>query len=103
MHDCVGSSQTNWQPRGLTADYELFGDSSRDRAWPDQVCASRCAGPRSTARSRPPESPFACVVPALGAKNIVYRDTKDRLHELSRDANGTTGTANLTELADALP
>lgn len=48
-------------------------------------------------------APTACVIPALGVHNIVYRDTEDRLHELWRDAAGTTGTTNLTFVAGAPP
>lgn len=41
-------------------------------------------------------SPTACVSPGLDVYNIAYRDTSGRLHELWRDANGATGTTNLT-------
>ena len=46
-------------------------------------------------------APTACVIPGLGVHNIAYRDTSGRLHELWRDANGQTGTSNLTQLAGA--
>ncbi len=45
--------------------------------------------------------PTACVLPGLGVQNIAYRDTSGRLHELWRDAQGNTGTTNLTENAGA--
>ena len=90
-----------WHPEVLTADYELFGDILGIEPGPIRYASLRRSEEYGTESAA--GVPFACVVPALGAKNIVYRDTKDRLHELSRDANGTTGTANLTELADAPP
>jgi hypothetical protein len=43
----------------------------------------------------------ACVIPGLGVHNIAYRDTSGRLHELWRDAQGGTGTTNLTANANA--
>jgi hypothetical protein len=46
-------------------------------------------------------APTACVIPGLGVHNIAYRDTSNRLHELWRDAQGRTGTSNLTQLASA--
>ena len=46
-------------------------------------------------------APTACVIPGLGVHNIAYRDTSGRLHELWRDAQGRTGTSNLTQLAGA--
>jgi len=46
-------------------------------------------------------APTACVIPGLGVHNIAYRDTSGRLHELWRDAQGLTGTSNLTQLAGA--
>jgi Calcineurin-like phosphoesterase len=50
-------------------------------------------------------SPTSLVIPASsgqsGVENIVYRDGDDRLHELWRDANGVTGTTNLTANANA--
>jgi hypothetical protein len=46
-------------------------------------------------------APTACVIPGLGVHNIAYRDTSGRLHELWRDAQGQTGTSNLTQLAGA--
>lgn len=48
-------------------------------------------------------SPAACVIPGLGAQNIAYRDMSGRLHELWRDAQGGTGTTNLTANAGAPP
>lgn len=58
---------------------------------------------RSAEFGTPPASgpPTACVVPGLGADNICYRDTSGRLHELWRDAQGATGTTNLTDNAQA--
>lgn len=58
-------------------------------------------------RSEEYGTPAAAGVPTgfgfagLGVTNIVYRDTDDRLHELWRDAAGTTGTTNLTAVAGA--
>ena len=51
----------------------------------------------------PPAScaPTACVIPALGVQNVVYRATDGRRHELWRDVAGTTGTTNLTNAANA--
>jgi YVTN family beta-propeller protein len=46
-------------------------------------------------------APSACVIPGLGVHNIAYRDTSGRLHELWRDAQGATGTTNLTDNAGA--
>ena len=45
--------------------------------------------------------PTAVVIPGLGVHNIAFRDTSGRLHELWRDAQGQTGTSNLTGLAGA--
>ena len=41
------------------------------------------------------------MIPGLGVHNIAYRDTSGRLHELWRDAQGGTGTTNLTGNANA--
>lgn len=46
-------------------------------------------------------APTAVVIPAMGVQNIAYRDGSGRLHELWRDAGGSTGTSNLTALANA--
>lgn len=46
-------------------------------------------------------APTACVIPGLGVYNIAYRDTSGRLHELWRDAQGGTGTTDLTANAGA--
>jgi len=43
--------------------------------------------------------PTACVVPGLGVHDIAYRDTSGDLHELWRDAQGGTGTTDLTKIA----
>ena len=43
--------------------------------------------------------PTACVVPDLGVHDIAYRDTSGHLHELWRDAQGGTGTTDLTAIA----
>jgi kumamolisin len=43
--------------------------------------------------------PTACVVPGLGVHDIAYCDTSGDLHDLWRDAQGGTGTANATEIA----
>jgi hypothetical protein len=58
---------------------------------------------RSAQYGTPPATgaPTACVIPGLGVHNIAYRDTSGRLHELWRDAQGRTGTSNLTALANA--
>lgn len=45
--------------------------------------------------------PTAVVIPGLGVHNVAFRDTSGRLHELWRDAQGLTGTSNLTALASA--
>ncbi|HEV7475177.1 MAG TPA: hypothetical protein VGN90_14080 [Pyrinomonadaceae bacterium] len=45
--------------------------------------------------------PAACVIPATGVEIIAYRDTAGHLHELWRDANGVTGTTDLTQSAGA--
>ncbi|WP_199178121.1 Dot/Icm T4SS effector Zinc-dependent metalloprotease LegP [Mycobacterium hubeiense] len=45
--------------------------------------------------------PTACVIPGLGVHNVAYRDTSGRLHALWRDAQGGTGTTNLTANAGA--
>lgn len=47
--------------------------------------------------------PTAVVIPGLGVHNVAFRDTSGRLHELWRDAQGLTGTSNLTALAGAPP
>ncbi len=46
-------------------------------------------------------APTSCVIPGTGGSNIAYRDTSGRLHELWRDANGRTGTTDLTGNAGA--
>ena len=46
-------------------------------------------------------SPTACVIPGPAGYDIAYRDTWGRLHELWRDAQGLTGTTNLTANAGA--
>jgi hypothetical protein len=52
----------------------------------------------------PAESPpTACVIPGLGVHNIAYRDKDGQLHELWRDAQGATGTTDLTANAGAPP
>jgi Trypsin len=58
---------------------------------------------RSAEFETPPAAspPTACVIPGLGVSNIAYRDTAGQLHELWRDARGTTGTTNLTAIASA--
>ena len=58
---------------------------------------------RSAEFGTPPAAgpPTACVIPGLGVHNIAYRDTSGRLHELWRDAQGATGTTNLTANAGA--
>ena len=58
---------------------------------------------RSAQFGTPPAAgrPTACVIPGLGVDNIAYRDTSGRLHELWRDAQGATGTTNLTGIAGA--
>ncbi|MGH4007808.1 MAG: hypothetical protein ACRDTH_06545 [Pseudonocardiaceae bacterium] len=58
---------------------------------------------RSAEFGTPPTTgpPTACVIPGLGIHNIAYRDTSGRLHELWRDAQGATGTTNLTANAPA--
>jgi hypothetical protein len=43
--------------------------------------------------------PTVCVVPGLGVHDIAYRDTSGHLHELWRDAQGGTGTTDLTKIA----
>lgn len=45
--------------------------------------------------------PAAVVIPGLGVHNVLFRDSGGRLHELWRDAQGMTGTSNLTSLAGA--
>jgi hypothetical protein len=58
---------------------------------------------RSAEFGTPPAAspPTACVIPGLGVYNIAYRDTSGQLHELWRDAQGGTGTTNLTANAGA--
>jgi hypothetical protein len=58
---------------------------------------------RSAQFGTPPAAgpPTACVIAGLGVHNIAYRDPSGRLHELWRDANGATGTTNLTDNAGA--
>jgi hypothetical protein len=58
---------------------------------------------RSAEFETPPAAgpPTACVIPGLGVYNIAYRDTSGQLHELWRDAQGTTGTTDLTAHAGA--
>jgi hypothetical protein len=58
---------------------------------------------RSAEFGTPPAAgvPTACVIPGLGVSNINYRDTSGDLHELWRDAQGNTGTTNLTAYASA--
>jgi len=46
-------------------------------------------------------APTPCVIPGLGVHNIAYCDTSGELHELWRDAQGVTGTTNLTDNAGA--
>jgi YVTN family beta-propeller protein len=48
-------------------------------------------------------APTPCVIPGLGVHNIAYRDTRGHLHELWRDAQGATGTTDLTDNAGAPP
>jgi hypothetical protein len=43
--------------------------------------------------------PTACVVPGLGVHDIAYRDASGHLHELWRDAQGSTGTTDVTAIA----
>lgn len=58
---------------------------------------------RSAEYRTPPAAgpPTACVIPGLGVHNIAYRDGSGQLHELWRDAQGVTGTTNLTANAGA--
>jgi hypothetical protein len=58
---------------------------------------------RSAEFGTPPAAgrPTVCVIPGLGVHDIAYRDTSGRLHELWRDAQGATGTTNLTSNAGA--
>ena len=58
---------------------------------------------RSAQFGTPPAAgpPTVCVIPALGVDNIAYRDTAGHLHELWRDAQGATGTTDLTANANA--
>jgi hypothetical protein len=45
--------------------------------------------------------PTTLVVPSAGVQNIAYCDTAGHLHELWRDAQGGTGTTDLTANAGA--
>ena len=58
---------------------------------------------RSAEFETPPASgsATACVIPGLGVHNIAYCDTSGSLHELWRNAQGVTGTTNLTASAGA--
>jgi hypothetical protein len=53
---------------------------------------------RSAEYGTPPAAgpPTVCVIPGLGVHDIAYRDTSGHLHELWRDAQGVTGTTDLT-------
>lgn len=64
--------------------------------------AGRLVDRRAEFGTPPPASPpTACVIPGIGVHNIAYRDTSGRLHELWRDAQGGTGTTDLTSNAGA--
>ncbi len=48
-------------------------------------------------------APCGYLSPTAGMQNIVYRDSRGRMIELWRDANGATGTGNLTAAAHDAP
>jgi hypothetical protein len=74
-------------------------------AYADWIRAHTALMDRSAEYGTPPAAspPTAVVIPGLGVYNIAYRDTAGHLHELWRDALGTTGTTNLTAYAGAPP
>jgi hypothetical protein len=80
----------------IAGDYTLFGEILGVEPSPLGYTALR----RSAEFGTPPAvgAPAACFVAPLGVRNIVYRDTDGRLHELWQDVAGLTGTANLTEV-----
>jgi hypothetical protein len=63
-----------------------------------QHVVDRSAQFKTPAASGPPT---VVVIPGLGVNNIAYRDTAGHLHELWRDAQGNTGTTDLTANAGA--
>jgi hypothetical protein len=58
---------------------------------------------RSAEYGTPPAAgaPTVCVIPGLGVHDIAYCDTSGHLHELWRDAQGGTGTTDLTDVGGA--
>jgi hypothetical protein len=72
-------------------------------AYADWIRSYTALMDRSAEYETPPAAspPTAVVIPGLGVHNIAYRDTSGQLHELWRDALGTTGTTNLTANANA--
>src|SRR5262249_28873249 len=63
---------------------------------PNQHVVDRSAQYETPAAAAPPT---ACVVPGLGVHDIAYRDKFGHLHDLWRDAQGVTGTADATAIA----
>jgi hypothetical protein len=82
---------------GLVADYgltaEILGTDPSQHGYQQFRRSGEYTTPRAVG------APTGCVIPALGVHNIAYRDAQGRLHELWRDAVGTTGTTNLTYAA----
>jgi Trypsin len=78
-------------------------EAMRVHAYADWIRAHTALMDRSAEYGTPPAAspPTAVVIPGLGVHNIAYRDTAGQLHELWRDALGTTGTTNLTANAGA--
>ena len=74
------------------------GNGLGDACDPNQNLVDRSGEYRTPPAASPPT---AVVLPGLGVHNIAYRDTSGQLHELWRDAQGTTGTTNLTANANA--
>jgi hypothetical protein len=101
----VATDQHPWGPFGVAMNvhniYVAHVDSNTVSAIRIEEELQRVLRLRSPEPHATASAPTACVIPGLGVSNINYRDTSGDLHELWRDAQGNTGTTNLTAYASA--
>ncbi len=74
------------EAQGVSADSYAYADLRRSEEYGTPAAAGALT---------------ATMVPFLGVRNLVYRDTNGHLHELWCDARGQSGTTDLTDNATA--